>query len=297
MGVTLLVGREDDLCCRLVKERLSAAGREFIFLHENELFPGLNFAWELKQGKTSGCIGLGSACVRLDQLDGVFARFSGITTSAEEHATKDGQYLNSEWHALARGLVESLACPVVNRLRPELWYKMRLGVPDIISLAPGQRFRLPRTMVTSSIAEARSFFHRCGKRMRYSPLSLPSDYLIEREEDVEKLEPLSKTLPLALTAVVEGQGLSAFVVGPEVVFDGPRHELAAQYCLDAAASLGLNFCEFELVLTPGGECYCLSIQYAPSLIWCAEETRAAVVEQLTAILSPSQSSGSRRIAA
>ena len=297
MGVTLLIGREDDLCCRLVRDRLTAAGREFIFLHENELFPGLNFAWELNQGKTSGCVGLDSECVRLDQLDSVFARFSGITTSPEEHATKDGQYLNSEWHALARGFVESLACPVVNRLRPELWYKMRLGVPDIISLAPAQRFRLPRTIVTTSVAEARSFFHRCGKRMRYSPLSMPSDYLIEREEDMEKLEPLSKTLPLSLTAVVEGHGMSAFVVGSEVVFDGPRHELAARYCLDAASSLGLTFCEFELVLTHSGECFCLGIRYAPSLIWCAEETRAAVVEQLTAILSPSQSSDIRRIAA
>ena len=297
MGVTLLIGREDDVCCGLVKDRLSAAGREFIFLHENQLFPGLNFAWELNQEKTSGCVGLDSKCVRLDQLDGVLARFSGITTSAEEHATKDGQYLNSEWHALARGFVESLACPVVNRLRPELWYKMRLNVPDIISLAPAQRLRLPRTMVTTSVSQARSFFHSCGKRMRYSPLSMPSDYLIEREEDLEKLEPLSKTLPLALTAVVEGHSMSAFVVGSKVIFDGPRHELAARCCLDAATSLGLNFCEFDLVITPGGECFCFGISYAPSLIWCAEETRSAVVEQLTAILSSSQSSETRRIAA
>jgi hypothetical protein len=297
MGVTLLIGREDDLCCILVKDRLSAAGREFIFLHENQLFPGMNFAWELNQGKTSGCVGLGSECVRLDELDGVFARFSGITTSPEEHATKDGQYLNSEWHALARGFVESLACPVVNRLRPELWYKMRLGVADIISLAPTQRFRLPRTMVTTSVAEARSFFHSCGKRMRYSPLAMPSEYLIERDEDVEKLGALSKTLPLSLTAVVEGDAMSAFVVGPEVIFDGPGDEIAARYCLEAASSLGLTFCEFELVMTDNGDCVCLGIQYAPSLIWCAEETRAAVVKQLTAILSLSQSSDIRRIAA
>ena len=98
MRVILLIGREDDLCCTLVRNRLSVKGREFIFLYENELFPGLNFAWELNQGKPSGCVGLDSICIRFDQLDSVL-RFSGITTSPEEHATKDGQYLNSEWHA------------------------------------------------------------------------------------------------------------------------------------------------------------------------------------------------------
>src|ERR1700743_382236 len=106
MGVTLLIGREDDLCCSLVKDRRSATRREFIFLHENALFPGLDFAWELHHGKTNGCVGLESVCIPFHQLDGVFARFSGITTSPAEHATKDGQYLNSEWHAMARGFVE-----------------------------------------------------------------------------------------------------------------------------------------------------------------------------------------------
>jgi hypothetical protein len=280
-----------------VKDQLTTSGREFIFLHENELFPGLNLAWELDQEKTNGCVGLGSQCVRLDQLDSVLARFSGITTSAEEHATKDGQYLNSEWHALARGLVESLTCPVVNRLRPELWYKMRLSVPDILALVPAHRFRLPRTMVTTSVPEARSFFYSCGRRIRYSPLSVPSDYLIEREEEVEKLEPLSKTLPLCLTAVVEGCGVNAFVVGSEVIFDGPGHGLAARHCLDAASSLGLTFCEFELMLTESGECFCLAIHCTPNLMWCAEETRAAVVEQLAKVLTPAQNADQRRIAA
>ena len=146
MGVTLIIGRQDDFCCRLVSERLTAARREFIFLRETELFPGLDFAWELRQEKVSGYVGLGADSVRLDRLDGVLARFSGIATSAEEHQTKDGQYLNSEWHALARGWMQSLQCPVVNRLRPELWYKMSLTVPDIVSLAPSQRFRLPRLL-------------------------------------------------------------------------------------------------------------------------------------------------------
>jgi hypothetical protein len=263
-------------------------GREFIFLRENELFPGLNLSWELKQEKISGYVGLGADSVRLDRLDGVLARFSGIATSAEEHRTKDGQYLNSEWHALARGFVQSLACPVVNRPRPELWYKMRLTVPDIVSLAPTQRFRLPRTMVTTRVCDARAFFHACGKRMRYSPLSIPSDYRIESEEEIAKLEPLSKSLPLFLTEVVQGRGVSAFVVGSDVILEGPHDQVAEQHCRNAAVSLGLSFCEFELVNTHSGDWYCLGIQCAPNLFTCAEETRATVADRLAAVVAPAE---------
>jgi hypothetical protein len=288
MGVTVVLGREDDLCCKLVKDRLRATGRETVFLPENELFPGLEFVWELRKGNSRGSVGFAAPAVEFAQIDGVLARFSGITTSAEEHQTKDGQYLNSEWHALARGYVHSLPCPVVNRLRPELWYKMRLTVPDMVSLLPAMKFRLPRTMVTTKYQDARAFFRLCHRRMRYSPLSLPSNYRIERDEDLEKLLPLSKALPLCLTEILAGDSIQAFVVGKEVVFDGPRHETAATLCLEAAATLGLSFCECELVRTPAGEWYCLGIQCMPYLYSCSEETRGAITDRLLVALGAAE---------
>jgi hypothetical protein len=285
MGVILILGRGDDLCCKLVNDSLKAAGRETMFLPENELFPGVEFGWELRNAKSRGLIGIGSSVVAFDRVDGVLSRFSGITTSVEDHKTPDGQYLNAEWHALARGYVHSLPCPVVNRLRPELWYKYRLTVPDILALLPSARFRLPRTMVTTKYHDARAFFRLCHRRIGYSPLSLPSNYRIEREEDLEKLEPLSKTLPLSLTEIVEGETIQAFVVGKTAVFDGPYHETAARFCLEAAATLGLSFCEFELVRTPAAEWYCLGIQCSPYLYDCAGETRATIVDCLLAELT------------
>src|SRR5215471_13395355 len=128
MSFTLIVGRDEDLCCDLVRKRLAALGREAVFLPEDRLFPGLEFIWELHDGNVRGAVGIGGRRGAFGQISAVLARFSGITTTAEEHKTKDGQYLNSEWHALVRGYVHSLPCPVVNRLRPELWYKTRLNV-------------------------------------------------------------------------------------------------------------------------------------------------------------------------
>jgi hypothetical protein len=288
MGAILILGREDDLCCTLVKDRLAAAGRETVFLPENELFPGIEFLWELRDGKSRGSVGFSRPAVDFDRIDGVLARFSGITTSAEDHQTRDGQYLNSEWHALARGFVHCLPCPVVNRLRPELWYKYRLTVPDIVSLLPAVKFRLPRTMVTTKYHDARAFFRLCHRRIRYSPLSLLSNYTIEREEDLEKLEPLSKTLPLSLTEIVEGETVQAFVVGNTAVFDGTYNEPAARLCLESAATLGLSFCEFDLVKTPAGDWYCLGIQCSPYLFGCSEDTRSILADRLIAVLSATE---------
>lgn len=285
MSATLIIGREDDLCCRMVRDRLEALGREALYLPEDQLFPGLRFVWELRNGKSRGSVGFAERNARFHQIDGVLARFSGITTTPEEHRTKDGQYLNSEWHALARGYVHRMPCPVVNRLRPELWYKSRLSIPDMISLIPGIKFRLPKMMMTTKFEDACSFFNLCGGRMRYTPLSMLANYVIETREDLEKLEPLSKVLPLHLTEIISGEGRPAFVVGEEAVFDGPFDAAAARCCTEAAAGLGLTFCEFELIKTPGGEWYCYAIHCAPYLFTCGDEARAAITEKLVTILS------------
>jgi len=280
MGTTLVVGRDEDLCCKLVRDRLTELGREVLYLRENDLFPGMDFVWELNQGKSRGSVGRGGHRVPFEELDGVLARFTGITTSAEEHKTKDGQYLNSEWHALARGYIHSLPCPVVNRLRPELWYKQRLSTADFSAMAPQARFLQPRTLVTTNFAEVGGFFELCGRRMRYSPISLPANYVIEDAADLEKLERLCGVMPLFLSEVVNGTAVRAFVVGREVVFDGEGSDTASEACRESAARLGLTFCEFELVETARGDWYCQGVQCAPYLFDCSEEARARVIDLL-----------------
>jgi hypothetical protein len=285
MSFTLVVGREEDLCCELVRQHLEASGREVIFLPEDQLFPGFQFVWELQDGKSRGSVGFRGRNGAADQISSVLARFSGITTTAEEHKTKDGQYLNSEWHALVRGYVHSLPCPVVNRLRPELWYKARLSPLDMPSMLPGLRFRLPKTTVTTSYKDACAFFDLCGGQMQYSPISLPSNYCIATKEDMEKLERLSKVMPLFLSEVIDGETVRAFVAGNEVVFDHAPNEAAARICRESAEFLGLTFCEFELVKSDRADWYFLGLNCMPYLFPCSEEVRMRVIKALVAALS------------
>jgi hypothetical protein len=284
MSFTLIIGRDEDLCCKLVERRLAELGREAIFMPEDRLFPGLEFIWELHDGKIRGAAGMGGRRVDFRQIDAVLARFSGITTTVEEHQTKDGQYLNSEWHALARGYVHSLPCPVVNRLRPELWYKTRLNSLDMLSMLPALRFRLPKAIATTSYNDAWDFFEQCGRRINYSPISLPSAYTIASQEEMEKLERLSRVMPLFLSEIIDGEPVRAFVAGNNVVFDGTAPDLVAQACLEAAAPVGLAFCEFELVKSVTADWYCLGLNCAPHLFHSIQEVSMRVIEALVSVL-------------
>jgi hypothetical protein len=285
MGYTLIIGSDHDLCCRLVKESLLSRGRQILYLQEDRLFPGLRFAWNLRMRDSSGRLGLDAQTVGFDEIDGVLARFSGLATSPEDFATKDGQYLNSEWHALMRGYVESLPCPVINRPGPELWYRSFLRGPELLSIVPDLKFRLPRTLVTTTFEDACAFFDQCGRRMCYSPLTTRSNYFIGTERDLRRLEPLSSVLPLHLSEIISGDPVDAYVVGTRIIFDGGSHASAEALCAEAAASLRLGFCHWRLVCTAEDEWYCLSLDCTPHLFGCAPETRDTIIGSLADILS------------
>jgi hypothetical protein len=284
MGYTLIIGRADDPCCELASARLRSLGHRVMFFSEHELFPGLRFAWQLN-GASSGSLGLAGQIARFEEIDAVLARFSGIACSPEEFETKNGRYLSSEWHALIRGYLESLPCPVVNRPGPELWYRSFLRAADLMSLVPDLKLQTPRTIVTTSFEDALAFFDLCGGRICYSPLTHRSNYFINTTDDLRKLASLSNHLPLHLSERVSGEALDAYVVGNRVIINNGSHIFAEALCLNTAASLKLCFCRFRLIRTAEDAWYCLSLDCAPSLLECGVRTRDAVVDGLVETLS------------
>jgi hypothetical protein len=286
MGFVLIIGRGEDPCCRLVEERLMNLGKEVIFLQENQLFPGLEIMWELADGSSRGTVSQAQQTAKIAEIDGLLARFSGFPVSAEEFKTPDGQYLSSEWHALMRGYVRALPCPVINRVRPELWYKLFLSVPDLIALAPGLKFKLPKTLIATRFDDVQAFFHASGRRISYSPFTLPSPYQINTAEDLQKLETLSRSLPLYLSEVVPGETVDAYVVGQDVIYDGEQLADAAvrEHCIEIAAGLGLSFCRIHLLRSIGDEWYCLGLACMPDLFQCSDETRRTLSERLADML-------------
>jgi hypothetical protein len=292
MGTILILGHGDDLCCSKVQERLLSRGCQVLYLPEDRILPGLDFVWEVQGRTLRGRMGYGGQQAEFEEIDAVLTRSYGIPVSPETFATTDGRYVCSEWNALTMAWLASLPCRVVNRLRPELWYRVSVNVPALASLVPGAPFKRPRTMVTTRVEDARDFQRRCGGRVRFEPLTQPVGYRVDGEEGIRKLAALAGTLPFQLTEIVEGERVEAFVVRDRVVMMGldrsvvpepPGH--AADDARAIARALGLAFCRLALVHAAGDSWYFLGAERIPQLYDCGEDVQDLVVEHLADLLA------------
>jgi hypothetical protein len=292
MGAILVLGRDEDLCCRLVREELLKTGCEVWFLREDQLLPDLKFTWMPSSTDRQGVMDYKDGRINFANVSGVLYRFYGIPVGPEDFNTRDGQYISAEWNALLMAWLHQLPCTVVNRLRPELWYKPHLNIPDLISLVPGLRFKLPRVLVTSASADARAFCRSVSGPVRYSPLTQPARYHIETEADIENLAALEGSLPLYLTEWIAGKALDAFVVDREVILVQSGGQIANEtsaevdtYCAQIGKSLGLGFYRLSLVMTTDGDWYCFGLDRVPQLYRCTLETQTRIARCLAHILS------------
>jgi hypothetical protein len=287
MALFLVLGAEQDPCCRLVQEELLARGSKVCFLRESQLFPDLKFTWEPSGESCRGIVDSTHGRLRFGDITAVFSRFYGIPVGPEDYNTRDGQYISAEWNALLMAWLQQIPCPVVNRLRPELWYKSHLNVPDLLSLVPGLRFKLPPALVTSSFDNARSFCRRLAGPVNYAPLTQQVSYLVQTETDVEKLAALEGSLPFYLTERVSGTKLDAFVVSRDVVLvrtDGSvAQEIPAEVqraCVQVGEALGLEFYRLSLVMTAKGEWYCFGLDRIPQIYECGPEAKTRIASCL-----------------
>ena len=289
MGTILILGRNEDLCCQLVADELRQEGREVLFLPEDQLLPEMLFAWTPADG--AGAVRFRGQETRFSEMDGVLYRFYGLPIPAEEYQTQDGQYTCSEWNALFMAWLHPQTCPVINRLRPELWYRTRLNSVALSALVPDLPFARPRTLVTTRSAEAQDFRQRLGSPVTYAALSGSAPYHIHDDEGMGKLTALSGALPLHLMETVAGQAYEAFVAGSAVTLvrgDGSVGDSApaslAERCVQAGARLGLSFYQLSLVETASREWYCLNLDRMPQLYACGLDAQGEIVRNLCALL-------------
>jgi hypothetical protein len=292
MRAVVVVGRATDPCCEAVRESLAERGRACVFVPEDDALPGLGFAWQIAGEGSEGTLTFGGRRLDFAEIDGVLARGWGLPVTPAAFRTKDGRYVSAEWNALLMAWLDRLTCPVVNRLRPELWYKTHLHVPEIVALAPGVRFEWPAVRVTTSADEAREFYRRCGGRVRYWPLTQHVPYPVESEADLDKLATLAGTLPLYLCEALAGERRDAYVVGSDVIAvdaSGARADalppsVAAQ-CVTIGQALGLTFCMLALVLTDAGDAYGLRLDRLPWLMGVDADVRRDIGGRLVDLLT------------
>jgi hypothetical protein len=269
------------------------AGRKVLFLPEDRLFPDFQFAWQ-RNGRDGGFVEFGEHRVDLSNIEGVLSRSYGIPVSAERFETKDGSYVSAEWNALLMAWLWRLPCRVVNRLRPELWYRTSLYVSDMRSLVPRMPFRLPRALVATRSSDVESFCAGGPGPVWYTPLTQHARFAVRGSADVAKLRALEGVLPFQLVERVDGTEFDAFVIGDAVVLVDSQGEVASvpldvkRHCVDLARMVNLAFFRLQLVRVPGGDWYCLELDRLPQLVRCLPETCAEITRRLAGFLMSSE---------
>ena len=293
MGVILILGRTEDPCCRLVHEQLLANGREAWLLPEDRLLPGLGFEWRPSAAPQQGSIRYNGRQIGFAQIDGILSRAWSVPVSPQDFETDDGRYICAEWNALLMAWLSAMPCVVVNRIRPELWYKAHLNVPDLASLLPKFPLSLPRSLITTDIDDANEFFRSVRGPVRYSPLTQASKYRIQTGADREQLAALNGSLPLHLAELIEGRAVDAFVARSEVLFVDQNGEISDDYseliaarCVEISDGLGLTFIKLSLVAGTDGEWYCFGVDRTPQLYHCTEEAQIEIVRAVVRALLP-----------
>jgi hypothetical protein len=291
VGAILILGRTEDPCCRLVHDQLLAAGWDAWLLPEDQLLPGLGFEWRPSVARQKGSIYYSGREIDFADIHGILSRAWSVPVSAQDFETADGRYICAEWNALLMAWLHAMPCLVINRIRPELWYKAQLNVADLASLLPRIPLKLPRSLVTTDIDDANEFCRSVRGPVRYSPLTQSSKYRIQTETDRQQLAALSGSLPLHLTKWVEGRAIDAFVVRSEVLFvdqDGQISDESsgpiAGHCVEVADALGLAFCKLSLVAAADGDWYCFGVDRTPQLYQCTTETQIDIVRALVRVL-------------
>ena len=288
----LLLGDPEDVCCREVRDELATRGFATHVI-SNPLAHPSHFSWcfDSEESKSS-LVWDGQELVRDVDIAGVFVQSAGSIDPAGWQSS-DLMYAHAETQAALLSWLWSLACPVVNRYPPAVWYRPRAPLVSWYGLLRRSGLSTLDTLVTNVEHEARAF----GKQLAEENLpgavcgALTSDtrYLVGSEEDWRGLAALQRVSPVYLLAP-HAETLPVCVVGNRVVWDEtPSPELAAlEPALFAfAAAAGLAFVELTLAASSGRVCV-VSVETRPLLNHFGEAPRRLIVDEIVRLLTADQ---------
>ncbi|HEX5505942.1 MAG TPA: hypothetical protein VFW96_25215 [Thermomicrobiales bacterium] len=288
-AVYLVIGHEDDPCCREVAAVLRGRGARVVATPE-PLAGEAVFSWALGAGRSSCSLRLADGTViEREALGGVLVRAQGGPYDAEGWGAADLGYARTETAAALVAWLWDLSCPVVNRLTPDLWFRFQRPLVDWWPLLRRHGVPAAGALITRDAAGARGYAERWGGAALYAPLTAGARYRVASEDEWAELGRLMARVPVCLLEPPAGPALYACVAGEAVVWDRPgalsgeeRGALGAGLRA-LAGELGLGTLEAELRRVAGGvRCYGLGLY--PRLERYDEAGRAVLARALTGLL-------------
>lgn len=255
----LLLGDQQDPCCLAVRTRLEA-GNYPTRIIANPLAHPWRLAWLLNNEQSvSQLVRDEEAPVLDDQIAGVLVRSTGWIDPVGWQPD-DLAYMQTETRAALLAWLWSLACPVVNRYSPAIWYQPQLSLLTWQRLLRCSGLPTLGMLVTNVEQEVQAFKERLTLKgvpgAVYGPLTSDMRYLLTGDEDWSGLAAMQRYAPVCLASPY-GAAQLACVVGEQVVWEGepsPEATLLEPALCRFAVAAGLAFVELALASTSEGIC-------------------------------------------
>lgn len=284
----LLLGDLQDPCCLSVRDELERRNYPSLVI-SNPLVHPARFTWSLNNDQSaSQLIWDQGTAIPGDQIAGVLVRSAGWLDPTGWQP-RDLAYMQAETQAALLAWMWSLACPVVNRYPPSIWYRQQ--VPLLFWHPLLRRYGLPtlETLVTNVQQEARTFGQDGAQAgiegVVYGPLSSDVKYLVAKDQDWQGLAAMQQIAPVSL-AYPHGAAQFVCVAGERVVWEGERSSSMANLepgLRQFARAAGLDFVELAFAPVAGEVCV-IAVEPHPFLGHFGASAREQIISGIVEIL-------------
>lgn len=286
----VIVGRDEDLCVRMVSAHLRAAGAEVTPLSEHRADRRGDLSWDVmdEADGASDEMTIDGVTLRHSDITAVLNRSLGFTPPAHL-SVEDRTYMAMEWQAFVSAWIHRVPCRVVNRLPPAMWFSPLLGPLEIAGLLAGTPLSPPE--VTVAAVPANHLLELPDSPLVYAPVSQGSRYPIGDVASRRGLQTLAAIMPVSVRRPEPAAIVRVVVVGPAVYcapgpvrLDAGTRATVAEACLAVARSLELVFCEFAVGRSDDAAWECHYVNALPVLETLDARTRRDVALSLSALL-------------
>ena len=301
----LICGALADPVTKIVCASLERSSYPYRLL-DLSVFPvGFQVNWQWRKAGPTGYISNTNWRLDLEDISSVYVHSIGSQERTPPSNTKELlPALYTECDTCLSALLESLPCPVVNRMRGSISNNSK---PYQALQIRRCGFRIPPTLVTNDPEAARRFYEEYSGQVIYKSISAVRS--IVRRMNAEHLArlPLLQHAPAQLQAYIPGDNIRVHTVGhlcfgtriksAAVDYRYAREEgLAAEMepsalpdevaaaCLRVARQFQLLFAGIDLKETPEGDYYCFEVNPSPEFFVYEQQSGQCISRALAQLL-------------
>jgi hypothetical protein len=305
-GMILVCGGLADPVTELVCARLEDCAYPYRLLDLGR-YPAafkVNYRWQF--GRPIGYIASTEWHIELEELSGVFVRYPGLEgrIAPANLAPECAPAVFGECDMGLAAMLESLSCPVVNRLAGSI---SNYSKPYQQIHIQRCGLRTPPTLVTNDPGSALKFYHQCGGQVIFKSIS--SVRSIVRRMTAAHLERLAflHDAPAQFQAFIPGEDIRVHTIGnrwfaTRIVTNAVDYRYAQQEgltvqmepttlpaevvdaCLRLANHFELLLTGIDLKQTREGEYYCFEVNPAPAFLVYEQGSGQEISRSLAEIL-------------